>query len=296
MSISTRYILSFFWVFSFLVQAQAQQVRPYPMEEKSVLWKAVHPEKKGEIYLFGTMHLIEKEYFYFPKKLQKLIESAELIVMELPGLPNPMEVMNLVRLENGSLFDYFSPEQRDSILQWAKNDLQLDSAFFCASFGKMKPFVIAQMTTEMEFKGSTESYEINIEQIAKAKDIPLRGLETVEEQMGFFDAMSIEDQREMVMQGVRGDSEVVSIRELEELYQAQDLDGLFKKIVESDESWSYMENELIKNRNYNWLNQMPGFFTGQKVFVAVGAGHLGGPEGLIRLMEEQGYLLSPVEL
>lgn len=296
MSLTQRLFLIIFPAFFCCVPLQAQDVRPFPMEEKALLWKAVHPDKKGELYLFGTMHLIEKDYFYFPKKLQKHIESSDLIVMELPGIPKPMEVLNLVRLENGSLFDFFSPEQTDSILNWAKNDFGMDSAVFCSTFGKMKPFVIAQMAIEMEFTGSTESYEMTVEKMARDHVIPLKGLETVAEQMGYFDAISMEEQREMVMESIRGNASTVSIREMEEVYQKQDLDSLYLLISNSGGSWAVMEDELLKNRNYNWLNQMPGFFTGEKVFIAVGAGHLGGPEGLIRLMEENGYRLSPVEL
>jgi len=34
----------------------------------------------------------------------------------------------------------------------------------------------------------------------------------------------------------------------------------------------------------------------KRCFIAVGAGHLGGPNGVIRLLEKEGYTLTPVEL
>jgi hypothetical protein len=296
MSLSARLIFCFFLAIFTAFPLQAQQVRPFPMEEKALLWKATHPNKTGEIYLFGTMHLIEKDYFYFPKKLQKLIEGSDLVVMEIAGVPQPMEMLQLVTLEEGSLFDFFSAAQRDSILDWAERDFLMDSTIFCSTFGKMKPFVVAQMAIEMEFTGSTESYEMHIEKIAKDNGIPIKGLETAAEQMGYFDAIPLEEQRTMVMESIRGNSSSVSLKAMEEVYQGQDLDSLYMLIRESGGSWAALEDELLNNRNYNWLNQMPGFFTGEKVIIAVGAGHLGGPEGLIRLMEENGYRLSPVTL
>ena len=53
------------------------KVTEFPMENSSLLWKIDSPSVKGESYLFGTMHLIEKEYFIFPKKLQKYVKKSK---------------------------------------------------------------------------------------------------------------------------------------------------------------------------------------------------------------------------
>ena len=289
--LSALYILLANSVFS-------QSVRPYPMEEKSLLWKVQHPEQNGEIYLFGTMHLMEKAYFFFPKKLEKLVQKSDVLVMELAGMPNPMDAMKYILLpQEVNFFDYFSPQQSDTILQWAQDKLRMDENTFRSSFSKMKPFAVVQMAVQMEFMGKTESYELRFENIAKASSVPVEGLETVADQMGIFDRMTREQQSEMVMESIReGDDEMDEIKKMQQIYTTQDLDALYALIEQDGGFLEEIETELLTDRNANWAKQLVNYMDGRQVFVAVGAAHLGGPNGLIRLLEAQGYLLTPVEL
>lgn len=276
----------------------SQSVRPYPMAEKSLLWKVQHPEKAGEIYLFGTMHMMEKAYFFLPKKLEKLVQKSDVLVMELAGIPNPVEAMQYILLpKDANFFDYFSPEQSDSILRWAQNKLQMSENTFRSSFGKMKPFVVVQMAVQMEFMGKTESYEVRFEGLAKAASIPIEGLETVADQMGIFDRMTKEQQSEMVMETIRhGDEEIDEIKKMQEIYTTQDLDALYALVDQDGGFLEEMESELLTDRNANWTKQMANYMDGRQVFVAVGAAHLGGTKGLIRSLEAEGYVLTPIEL
>ena len=54
--------------------------------------------------------------------------------------------------------------------------------------------------------------------------------------------------------------------------------------------------EFLDNRNKKWVPQIMEMVADKKTFIAVGAGHLGGPNGVIRLLEREGYILTPVEL
>ncbi|MFM7726279.1 MAG: TraB/GumN family protein, partial [Flavobacteriales bacterium] len=73
----TRILLISFLLAGLVGRAQDS----FPMQESSLLWKLEGPGIKKGCYLFGTMHLIEKERFYFPEKLRKLAEKADVIVM-----------------------------------------------------------------------------------------------------------------------------------------------------------------------------------------------------------------------
>jgi uncharacterized protein YbaP (TraB family) len=95
----TKLFLFFAFIFigKALVIAQEQHaVTDFPMKESSLLWKIEGPGIPKGSYLFGTMHLIEKKYFVFPDKLEKLVKKSDQLVMELPGLPNQLEALKLV--------------------------------------------------------------------------------------------------------------------------------------------------------------------------------------------------------
>ncbi len=284
-------------IFVFVQSLIYAQVSEFPFEESSLLWKVEGPGIKKGCYLFGTMHLIKKEHFYFPSKLVKLVEKSDALVMELPGLPNQLEAMKYVTLKEGSFFDFFTPEQTDSILVWAKEKMGMSEESFRTSMSKMKPFVVVQMATQMQFIGKTESYEMTLDHIAREKGLKIYGLETVAEQMSFFDKLTPEQQTRMVMDGLRdGDAVVELTQKMQELYKGQHVDSLFLMIQQEGGVMADEQSSFLDQRNEKWIPQIVDLASKQKVFIAVGAGHLGGPNGVIRLLQKQGYTVTPVKL
>jgi len=51
---------------------------------------------------------------------------------------------------------------------------------------------------------------------------------------------------------------------------------------------------LLNDRNRNWIPVIEEKFVAQPTFVAVGAGHLAGPEGVLHLLKEQGFTITPI--
>lgn len=291
------FLFSLFLLSSFEIWAQEKVTTNFPMKESSLLWKIEGPGVIKGSYLFGTMHLIEKEYFLFPPKLEKLVKKSDLLVMELPGLPNQMEALSLLMLKEGSFFDYFSPEQTDTILRWAEAELKMNEETFRASMSKMKPFVVVQFATQLQFMGKTESYEITLDKLAKENEIPVKGLETVAEQMAIFDNLTKEQQADMVMESIRNGSKTLDMtRQMQKLYIGQNVDSLYMMIQEEGGVISGEQQNFLDKRNKNWIPQIIEFISQKRTFIAVGAGHLGGPNGVIRLLEKEGYTLIPVEL
>ena len=278
----------------------SQTVRPFPMEESSLLWKIEGPEVASESYLFGTIHLIDEDKFYFPKKLMKIIQKSDQVALEIildASTDKQSELIKHLTLKEGSLFDYFTPEQTDSLLAWAEKELQLAPEQFRLVMNKMKPFVVVQMATQMGIKGKTASYELNIETLAREKEIELLELETIGMQIGFFDQLDSLQQTEMVMDIIRNQDENDQTTQLmHENYLSQDIDALYTLIATTSGMTDEIQTLLVTNRNKNWIAPIRQFIAEDDTFIAVGAGHLGGPNGLIRLLEKEGYTLIPIKL
>lgn len=286
-------IVSFYLLFCGIANAQT----PYPMEESALLWKIEGDGVQKGCYLFGTMHLIEKEYFLFPKQLEKAFSKADVLVMELPGLPNQLEAMKYLKLDNETFFDYFSESQSDSIIEWVKNHIGMSEESFRANFTKLKPFAVSQLATQMHFIGKTESYEMTFDKLARENGMKIRGLETVAEQMQIFDDLTREQQAEMVMSSVRNPNEGIEMtRETMQVYASQEVDSLYMMIEEQGEIFSDEQAAFLDDRNKRWIPQIEVYIKENRTFIAVGAGHLGGPNGVIRLLEERGYTLTPIRL
>ncbi|MNT81732.1 TraB family protein [compost metagenome] len=77
-------------------------------------------------------------------------------------------------------------------------------------------------------------------------------------------------------------------------YKAENLKDLETVIYDS----SYMSKEeqadFLTKRNNNWINKMPAKMTESSHLFAVGAGHLVGNEGLLKLLTAKGYKLTPI--
>ena len=290
-------IAVFFLVISFQSTAQEKKISDFPMSESSLLWEIKGPGVEHGSYLFGTMHLIEKEYFLFPKSLEKRVQKADILVMELPGMPSQFDALKLLKLKEGSFFDFFTTEQSDSIFVWAKEALKLSEEAFRKTISPMKPFVAIQLATQMQFMGKTASYELKLEEIATESKVEIKGLETLEEQLSFFDNLTKEQQAEMVMEGIREMQKSIEFsKKVQQVYARQNVDSLYNMLHENGGIITSEEKLFIDDRNKKWIPQIRESLASKRTFIAVGAGHLGGPNGLIRLLEKEGYTLSPVEL
>jgi uncharacterized protein YbaP (TraB family) len=292
-----RFLFFFFLVLTGTSFSQESTLADFPMKESSLLWKIEGQGIPKGSYIFGSMHLIEKEYFLFPEKLDKLVKKSDQLVMEIAGMPSQSEVMKMVMLKEGTFFDYFTQEQTDSIIQWAKTEMNLSEPAFRSTMTKMKPFVVIQMATQMQFMGKTESYELTFEKIARENDIAIKGLETAAQQMAIFDDLTNAQQTEMVMDGIRNeDKSLEMIQNMQKMYVRQNVDSLYLMIQEEGGVLSDEQASFLDSRNKNWVPQIKELIVEKKTFIAVGAGHLGGPNGVLRLLEKEGYTLTPVKL
>ncbi len=273
---------------------KSTETEPVP---SSLLWKIEGNGIKNPSYLFGTMHIIEKDYFYFPASLEKLVKKSSVLVMEIAGIPDQMEVMKYLLLKDETFFDYFTPEQKDTILVWAQDKLKMDEKTFTTSFSKFKPFVVVQTATQMQFMGKTESYEMTLQKIAAEKKIEMEGLETIADQMKIFDDLTKEQQAEMVMAGIRDEEKSASqMKLMQQIYVRQNIDSLYNLIHSDGGVLADEQNSFLDQRNKNWIPKIKNYASKGKAFIAVGAGHLGGENGVIRLLENEGYKVTPVKM
>ena len=80
------------------------------------------------------------------------------------------------------------------------------------------------------------------------------------------------------------------------VYKAGDIEELYKLILNSTMEYGKYEEALLLERNRRWIPRIENIILEMPTFVAVGAGHLGGPEGVIALLRERGYTVQAVPL
>ncbi len=269
-------------------------------QKNSLLWKITGKDLKKPSYLFGTIHMIDKKDFFMPEKVKTAFAASENIVFEidLNEMQNPMVMMKMMTgmmmNDNMTLKDLLKEED------YKKVKSKLDELPMAGMLGNMleriKPMFLSTMITEQGMTGEIESYELRLMEMAKAKELPVEGLETVEYQLSMFDSISYQDQAKMLVEGLEYDQEESNrmMKEMVTMYTTEDLNGLYEMISEQSKEISNFEAMLLEGRNRNWIPVMKETMKEIPSFFAVGAGHLGGDIGVISLLRQEGYKVEAI--
>jgi hypothetical protein len=262
----------------------------------SLLW-LIEKEGHQKSYIYGTMHMIEPEYYNFSDKLKQLITSADKIVMEIGGEPNPLEAYNLLVLDSGTVEDYFTKEQLSQLIEFMDKKLNTSPKEFRQKYSNMKPFLILQAITQAYFSKDAVSYDLNIMQLAHQNNKPIDGFETMEQQLGFFDQISNKDMATLIIASVNNfDDEKKETLKLQKLYAKQKVDKLIPLMKKQSPELMEFEDIFLNNRNENWIPKIDIFTKENKCFIAVGAAHLFGEKGLLERLKRKDYKISPLKL
>ena len=263
--------------------------------KQNLLWEISSPLTKEKSYLFGTIHLIEKEFFQFPDFLKDKINQSTNIIFETP-YPNSTNIRSLMLIPNNeNIFSYLNENEKNKILIWSAENLKMDENEFLENYGNFKPFVLFQTITQLPFLDKSVSYEQEIYKIVKNSSKKIEGLETVEEQIELLDKIPLEIQKRQLFFAI--DSTIMNqkiLREMQLAYKQQDLQKIEHWIdIESKRS-DFSIDDFIFKRNKKWLTKIVSKINTNSTFIAVGAGHLSGEEGLINLLKKEGFKLKSI--
>ncbi|WP_276134818.1 TraB/GumN family protein [Polluticoccus soli] len=262
---------------------------------KSLLWRITGKDMKKPSYLFGTIHLVCPEDYFWTTTMESTLNSAEVVCFEM-DLDAPdifLEVAKgMINNEEKKLKDYFSDEDFAALKKYLTDSVGVDIAVF----QMMKPVAIQTMLAERALGCPTPvSYEANIMQIAQKENKEILGLETPREQLDLFDNLPAEDVAKDLLDMIHGkdDSKNQYIK-LVTAYKKQDLVALHRLIMESSKKDMDLGG-FLDVRNEKWVPRMVERMDQQSVFFAVGAGHLWGDNGVIALLRKSGYTVEPMK-
>ena len=122
------------------------------------------------------------------------------------------------------------------------------------------------------------------------------GLETAAFQMSMFDSIPYRVQAQMLMDAINAEDggSTDQFDEMVKLYRDQDIYAM-QNLMDEEGGIAGYEDLLLVRRNRNWIPIMAASMKARPTFFAVGAGHLGGDEGVIALLREAGYTVEPVQ-
>ena len=264
-------------------------------QSNGLLYSITKDSNKDTSFLYGTMHLMSEEMFFFPKRIEEILSNCNALCLEIKELESQNIDPDLLFDESKPIKQYFSEPQWDSIVNWAENSLLMNKSNFEINFKSAKPFILIQFMTLNGLPNPHKSHELELEKIAKANNLLLRELESIDTQLKIFDKIPYSSQINMIMSTLsKIDDAPIEFENMQKAYVAQNLDSLCSFTEMSD--FKEFESELLLNRNLNWIPKMIVMMKKEKTFFAVGAGHLCGKNGLIELLYQEGYKVDCIKL
>ena len=134
---------------------------------------------------------------------------------------------------------------------------------------------------------------------AKQHHKKILGLETMGYQASVLDEIPYKMQAEQLVSYIndsnQGKDENKEFEDMMDAYREQDIDKLEKILNASDIGMSSYADVLLYKRNRNWVEKLKTLLPGKSLLIAVGAGHLPGEQGVIRLLRKAGYKVTAVE-
>ncbi len=286
---------------SFFGAAHAQTT-----EQGLPMW--VIKDADSTIYMTGTIHMLPAEIQWDSEKLRKAIDDADELWLEIPmssdvnkfaaeSAPKMIPYM----MSATPLDKLLTPEET-AALKARITALDLPPETFTV-VNMMKPWYATMLIGISPLVSGgydpTQGIDFKIAGLAEDDGDPIKGFETVEEQAKILSSGSIEEQlaalRHLIaLPEADLNASKAAMDDLAAKWARGDISGaaaMFAEMSETDESMfgGAAIDALLKNRNENWAGQIETMLQGAGThFIAVGAGHLVGPDSVQERLKLRG--------
>ena len=270
-----------------------------PVATNTLLWRISGKNLSKPTYIFGTMHMLCADDIQLSDSLKQAIRGADKVYLEL-DMDDMMQVLgamsHMTMRNDTTLADLLTAEEYKKV----KSFFQENSGLIpFTMLEKFKPLLIESMILK---ETATCDNMIVMEQLvmeeARDNKKEIKGLETMDFQLGIFDRIPYKLQAEQLVKMVENaghDGDDKEMKELTEAYRQQQLDIMDDLTKKEDMGSQNFTDLLLDNRNADWANKLAGLMPANSLVVAVGAGHLPGEKGVLNLLRKAGYRVDPVK-
>ena len=244
-------------------------------------------------YLFGTIHMMPKEQFNIDSTLTAAFNKSSMIAMEVNlnmDLAQKIELAKETILPEGkTLRNICTDAQYQLIYTYALDSMHMSKKKF-KRYSRLKPFFFSSVMLQESLE-DTKSYELEFGEMAKKGSKKTMGLESIQVQMQTINTVSLEDQVRMLIDGM---NQTQGYDAMLSNYLSESIDALYIDIITESEGFPNFVENFLNKRNTQWIPVITDQIERENTFIAVGAGHLPGPKGVLELLRAQGYSLTPI--
>lgn len=263
---------------------------------QSLLQKISGNGLKKPSYLLGTIHITNEDTIPVFEKAKNVLPKCKIFALEIK-MDNPLSLLGLLDQmkipNNKTIRDYLTEQEY----------VKLNTIFEEKTGFKLKLFevfqpVFIEALLEVDTKGNevkkSTMMDMELQSLAKKQKLKIIGLETAEEQLATLSNISIDDQVAALKAHLYSDTiqqETVSVNQMYLKNNATELYNWMAQKMKADEI-----KFMLTDRNMRMCERAIIQIQTQPTLIAIGAGHLGGENGLINLLRKKGYIVEDVPI
>lgn len=286
-----------------------------PSINGQLLWEITKPNQPTS-YLFGTHHLIPKSILDDKSCIELAYKNSDIVIgeIDIKEMQDPISMnyyMNAMQLSEKLTLENLISERNIIVIQSVLKEISLNIPK--SVFIKMHPAALSLIITsnysskyiQEMYNANETSIDVYIQQLATNDNKSIIALETLKYQTDILlKSKSLEEfSKELidVCEGAKSGRLDIETKNLIELYLNEDIYSILKITEEqnADTSYKLSANEidlLINKRNILWTKKLANsYLPSNSCFIAVGALHLPGKEGLLTLLEKEGYKVTAIK-
>lgn len=277
-------------------------------DARAVLWR-IEAQGLPPSYLFGTVHLTDDRVNALSERVRAALDEVKQIALEVADV-SPQSVSaamatlgRLVAFERPTLDKLLSQEE----FEIARSAL-VETGVPSQAVAVLRPWVvtISLAITSCERRRMASGLlplDMRLAERGKRRGIAVIGLETLEAQLRALAAVPEEDQLQLLKVSLKYYDRSDDLMEtMVGRYLARDIGVMWpfqlelaKKAGYSADAFKSFERQMVGVRNVAMRDAALPLLREGSTFIAVGALHLPGRQGLVALFREAGYTLVPIE-
>lgn len=290
-------IRSLFASLAFLLLSAAAP-EPAP-EARPALWKIADADTT--LYLFGTVHALPRDLDWRTDAFDKAFAAADTLTVEVVPDADPAAMlapMFRLGLSPGlpPLGMRVAEENRPAL-----SELIAKSAVPAEALDQMENWLAALMLLGPSLADAGVDPGSGADNIliaeAQTRKLALIGLETAEQQLGYFDQLDEADQA-MLLNAVIEDSRTARdlFHQMLDAWSKGDVATLGQVASDEMKATPGLQEALLTRRNARWAEWLrKRLETPGTVLIAVGAAHLAGADSVQDMLKKQGVTVSRVQ-
>ncbi len=269
---------------------------------KAPVWKV--SDGDHHLYLGGTIHLLSKNDYPLPEAFEKAYADAEHVWFEtdaslLTSAETQVKMLDVMMYQDTrSLSTVLSRDTYEAL-----SELMESRQMPMAAFEKFTPAGLMFTLTALELKrlgliDETAGVDMHFEQRAKQDGKDRLHLELVDEQLAFMQRINELDANKLIRSTLDEISKTNETWEvLLKAWRTGDMALMNEAgIAQMESEYPKIYDFLLVNRNNDWLADLKAMIKTKEVeFVLVGALHMAGDNGLLSLLEKEGYEIEQMD-